>query len=303
MDYSVIAEDLLFPEGPVWMEDGSIILVEIARGTVTRVWGDGRKEIVAEPGGGPNGAAIGPDGALWLCNNGGFKYTNVEGLLVPGGCPDDYSGGRIERIDLATGKVERVLDHVGGQPLKGPNDLVFDRQGNLYFSDHGKTYPRHRDFGGLFYLANGASEAVELDHHHTSPNGVGLSPDEKTVYMADTMTARLWAFDLAAPGQITPAAPPFHKGRVVATMPGLQYFDSLAVLASGRVAVATISNGGITTISSDGEHTHTMFPDPFVTNICFGGGDMQDAWITLSGTGKLAKCRWPEPGLALNYYA
>ncbi|MGB2219312.1 MAG: SMP-30/gluconolactonase/LRE family protein [Henriciella sp.] len=303
MDYSIVAEDLLFPEGPVWMEDGSIILVEIARGTVTRVWGDNRKEVIAKPGGGPNGAAIGPDGALWLCNNGGFIYTDVEGLLVPGGCPDDYSGGRIERVDLNTGKVERVLDQVEGRPLKGPNDLVFDRHGNLYFSDHGKTYSRHRDFGGLFYLANGASEAVELDHHHTSPNGVGLSPDETVVYMADTMTGRLWAFDLSEPGHIMPAAPPFHKGRVVATMPDLQYFDSLAVLASGNIAVATISNGGITVITPAGEHTHTMFPDPFVTNICFGGEDMQDAWITLSGTGKLAKCRWPEPGLALNYYA
>lgn len=302
MDFEIVAEGLGFPEGPVWMEDGSIILVEIARGCITRIWGDGKSEVIATPGGGPNGAAIGPDGGLWICNNGGFKYTEFQGLLVPGNCPDDYSGGRIERVDLSTGKVERVLDTVEGHPLKGPNDLVFDKDGNLYFTDHGKTYPRHRDFGGLFYLANGASEAVELDHHHTSPNGVGLSPDEKTVYMADTMTARLWAFELETPGQVTQLAP-FNKGRVVATMPELQYFDSLAVTAAGNVTVATILNGGITTIRPDGTHSHDAFPDPFVTNIVFGGGDMQDAWITLSGTGKLVKCRWHEAGLKLNYYA
>lgn len=302
MEFETVAEGLRFPEGPVWMQDGSIILVEIARGTVTRIWGDGKSEVIATPGGGPNGAAIGPDGALWICNNGGFKYHERAGLLVPGACPDDYSGGRIERVDLSTGKVERVLDTVEGHPLKGPNDLVFDKDGNLYFTDHGKTYPRHRDFGGLFFLANGASQAVELDHHHTSPNGVGLSPDEKTVYMADTMTARLWAFDLSAPGEIVPASA-FNKGRVVATMPDLQYFDSLAVAASGNVTVATISNGGITTITPDGSHSHVALPDPFVTNICYGGEDMQDAWITLSGTGKLVKTRWPEAGLRLNYYA
>ena len=302
MDFDVVTEGLGFPEGPVWMEDGSIILVEISKHCVTRVWGDGRKEVIATPGGGPNGAAIGPDGALWICNNGGFKYHERAGLLIPGNCPDDYSGGRIERIDLATGKVERVLDTVAGFPLKGPNDLVFDRSGNLYFTDHGKTYPRHRDFGGLFFLANGASEAVELDHHHTSPNGIGLSPDESTVYMADTMTARLWAFDLTAPGEIEQSSP-FNKGRVVATMPDLQYFDSLAVAASGNICVATILNGGITTITPEGAHSHIAFPDPFVTNICFGEDDLNEAWVTLSGTGKLAKCTWPEPGLKLNYYA
>ena len=302
MDYELVAEGLGFPEGPVWMEDGSIILVEISKGCITRIWGDGKSEVIAEPGGGPNGAAIGPDGALWICNNGGFKYHQRDGLLIPGHCPDDYSGGRIERVDLSTGKVERVLDTVEGHPLKGPNDLVFDRQGNLYFTDHGKTYPRHRDFGGLFFLANGASEAVELDHHHTSPNGVGLSPDEATVYMADTMTARLWAFDLAAPGQIEKSSP-FNAGRVVAAMPSLQYFDSLAITASGNICVATILNGGITTITPEGDHSHIAFPDPFVTNICFGEEGLNEAWVTLSGTGKLAKCRWPEPGLKLNYYA
>lgn len=302
MEFEIIAEGLGFPEGPVWMEDGSIILVEIQKGCITRIWGDGKSEIIAEPGGGPNGAAIGPDGALWVCNNGGFKYHQRDGLLIPGHCPDDYSGGRIERIDLATGKVDRVLDTVEGHPLKGPNDLVFDKSGNLYFTDHGKTYPRHRDFGGLFFLEKGASEAIELDHHHTSPNGVGLSPDEKTVYMADTMTARLWAFDLEAPGKIAPSSP-FNAGRVVATMPHLQYFDSLAVAASGNICVATILNGGITTITPEGAHSHIPFPDPFVTNICFGGDSMTEAWVTLSGTGKLAKCTWPEPGLSLNYYS
>ncbi|MEM9178701.1 MAG: SMP-30/gluconolactonase/LRE family protein [Pseudomonadota bacterium] len=301
MEFEIVAEGLGFPEGPVWMQDGSIILVEISKGCVTRIWGDGRSEVIAEPGGGPNGAAIGPDGALWICNNGGFKYHERDGLLIPGHCPDDYSGGRIERIDLSTGKVERVLDTVDGHPLRGPNDLVFDRQGNLYFTDLGKSFPRHRDVGGLFFLANGASEAIELDHNHISPNGVGLSPDETTVYMADTMTARLWAFDLDTPGEAKQATP-FNKGRVVAAMPSLQYFDSLAVAASGNICVATILNGGITTITPEGDHSHTAFPDPFVTNICFGGDDLGDAWVTLSGTGKLAKCRWSEPGLKLNYY-
>ena len=303
MEFSIVAEGLAFPEGPVAMADGSVILVEIETGDITRVWGDGKKERIAHPGGGPNGAAIGPDGALYVCNNGGFIYTKVNGINVPGHCPPDYSGGRIERVDLATGKVERLYDTVGDHKLKGPNDLVFDKAGNLYFTDHGKTYARHRDLGGLFFARPDGSHVRELDWGHTSPNGVGLSPDETTVYMADTLTGRLWAFELSGPGEIRPALPPFQKGRVIATMPGLQYFDSLAVTAAGNVCIATIFNGGITTVRPDGTHHHAAFPDILATNICFGGKDMQDAWITLSGSGKLVKCRWDEPGLRLNFNA
>ena len=302
MDFETVASGLRFPEGPVIMADGSIIIVEIEKKCITRCWGGGKTEVIATPGGGPNGLAIGPDGALWVCNNGGFQYHEVDGLLIPGNCPEDYDGGRIERVDLSTYKVERVLDTVDGNPLKGPNDLVFDKAGNLYFTDHGKVYPRQRDFGGLYFLANGSAEAKELDFHYSSPNGVGLSPDEQTVWMADTMTGRMWAFDLESPGVIKPASP-FNGGRVVATMPGLQYFDSLGMTAAGNVCVATIMNGGITTITPEGDFHHTAFPDLLVTNIAFGGDDMCDAYVTLSGTGNLIKCRWPEPGLRLNFNA
>lgn len=302
MDYETVASGLRFPEGPVVMADGSIIVVEIEKKCITRCWDGGKTEVICTPGGGPNGLAIGPDGALWVCNNGGFLYHEMDGMLIPGNCPDDYDGGRIERVDLSTGKVERVLDTVDGNKLTGPNDLVFDKAGNLYFTDHGKTYSRHRDFGGLYFLAKGASEAKELDFHYSSPNGVGLSPDEQTVYMADTMTGRMWAFDLESPGTIKPASP-LNGGRVVATMPGLQYFDSLGMTADGNVCVATILNGGITTITPDGQFSHIAFPDLLVTNIAFGGDDMRDAYITLSGSGNLIKCRWPEPGLKLNFNA
>ncbi|MEZ5987450.1 MAG: SMP-30/gluconolactonase/LRE family protein, partial [Hyphomonas sp.] len=266
MEFETVASGLRFPEGPVVMADGSIIVVEIEKKCITRCWDGGKTEVICTPGGGPNGLAIGPDGALWVCNNGGFEYHEMDGMLIPGNCPDNYDGGRIERVDLSTGKVERVLDAVDGNPLRGPNDLVFDKAGNLYFTDHGKVFPRHREFGGLYYLANGASEAKELDYHYSSPNGVGLSPDEQTVYMADTMTGRMWAFDLESPGVIKPASP-LNGGRVVATMPGLQYFDSLGMTAAGNVCVATILNGGITTITPDGQHSHIAFPDLLVTNI------------------------------------
>ena len=301
MEFEVIASGLRFPEAPVVMADGSVIVVEIEKKCVTRCWAGGKTEVIATPGGGPNGLAIGPDGALYCCNNGGFQYHEIEGLLVPGHCPEDYDGGRIERIDIATGKVDRLYEEADDIKLRGPNDIVFDKQGNFYFTDLGKSFSRNRDNGGLFMGKPDGSFVTCIDYPHISPNGVGLSPDENTVYFADTMSARLWAFDLTEPGEVKDASPPFAKGRVVAGMPELRYFDSLAVTASGNVCVATILMGGITTITPEGTHSHIALPDPFVTNIAFGGEDMRDAYITLSGTGQLIKCRWPEPGLKLNF--
>src|SRR5882757_9902314 len=142
-DFTTIATGLRFPEGPVAMPDGSVILVEIALGRITRVKMDGSKETVAEPGGGPNGLAIGPDGKLYCCNNGGFGWHEANGFLAPHGTPADYSGGRIERIDIATGAVETLYrDGDFGCVLRGPNDIVFDAHGGFWFTDHGKTGPR-----------------------------------------------------------------------------------------------------------------------------------------------------------------
>jgi gluconolactonase len=90
-------------------------------------------------------------------------------------------------------------------------------------------------------------------------------------------------------------------GRVVCTLPGFQWLDSLAVEASGKICVGTLWNGGITVFEPSGEYEHIPFPDPITTNICFGGPDMRDAWVTCSSTGRLLKCRWPRPGLRLPF--
>src|SRR3974390_2242947 len=109
----VLATDLEFPEGPVALPDGSVLLVEIRGQRLTRVWPDGRKEVVAKIPGGPNGAAIGPDGKCYICNNGGFSWTPTRSTIMPGPQPLDYIGGSIQRVDLQNGRVETVVDKCG----------------------------------------------------------------------------------------------------------------------------------------------------------------------------------------------
>lgn len=281
----IIAEGLVFPEGPVAMADGSVLVLELGAGRVTRCW-NGRTETVAEPGGGPNGAAIGPDGALYICNSGGIDLIKLGNRTGPG------AEGRIERIDLATGKVERVYDHCGDTPLSAPNDLVFAADGSLWFTDLGKRYGRIAEAGGLYCCRPDGSAITAVVPHAPAYNGVGLSPDGATVYVADTFTARLYAF-AAEP---RPQAP-----RLVGTAPGLLEFDSLAVTQAGNICIGTLHRGGITTMAPTGASSYRPFNDQYVTNIAFGGADMRDAYITLSMTGCLVRVRWDEPGLKLAF--
>lgn len=296
-----LATGLEFPEGPIWMADGSIWLVEIKRGTLTRVDADGSVEVIADCGGGPNGAAVGPDGNIYVCNNGGFEWHEVNGLTLPGDEPDGYRGGSIQRVDPTTGSVETLYASVDGHPLKGPNDLVFDETGGFWFTDHGKTRPRDRDRGGLYYARADGSEITEVVHPMSAPNGVGLSPEGDVLYVAETHEGRLYRWALDGPGSIAGYFGPGHRGELLADPAGGPLFDSLAVDAAGNVCVATIRNGGITVVSPDGALDHVALPDPLTTNICFGGADATTAFVTLSGTGRLVSIPWPRGGTPLAF--
>ena len=162
----VIAEGLDFPEGPVVMADGSVIVVEIHAGQITRCWGGGRKEVVAMPGGGPNGAAIGPDGALYVCNSGGLDLVKLQHARGAG------HEGRIERVvagvltlKLAAGGLVAALGEVTVQAVVGnvqgaigkplDVDMVIVERGLLH---RGERLDPVEALGLL------APEAVRVDH-------------------------------------------------------------------------------------------------------------------------------------------
>jgi gluconolactonase len=300
-----ITDGLVFPEGPVAMPDGTVVLTEMLAERLTRVHPDGTKELVAEVPGGPNGAALGPDGAMYVTNNGGrFSKVMVNGLCYPGPTPwDTYRGGRISRVDLASGEVTDLYTECDGLPLRAPNDLVFDAHGGFYFTDHGLVSQdgRTRYLTGLFYAKADGSMIREVLFPAHEPNGIGLSPDGSVLYWAETHNGRLMRRRIDAPGELQPVAPgdPFV---CLYGFPGYQLLDSLAVDADGNVCVATLLNGGVSVVSPDGELIDFVATDDILTtNVCFGGPDLRTAYITLSGTGRLLAAEWPRPGAPLHY--
>lgn len=301
IEQRTIATGLLFPEGPVVMPDGSIVVVEIAGPRLTRVNLDGTTETIAEWGdpasAGPNGAALGPDGAIYVCNNGGFIWSDINGMRFPidratgANQAPEYVTGSIDRVDLDTGAITTLYRECDGHRLCGPNDLVFDGHGGFWFTDLGKKRRWDVDKGGVFHAMADGSKVTrwvpEIDH----PNGCGLSPDGSTLYVAQTTTGRVWAYDVTAPGELDP------RGRCVANTLG--HLDSMAVEEDGTVVVAALRDG-LLVVRPDETHEFVAVEGALITNVAFGGDDHRTAYITESAFGSLIAADWPRPGLALH---
>lgn len=286
------------------MPDGSVLVVEIEGKALVRIGTDGARRVVAELEGGPNGAAIGPDGRCYICNNGGFTFHRSGAMTLPGLAPPDYRGGWIEAVDLATGRSEVLYRNCGEIPLRGPNDLVFDGDGGFWFTDTGKVMPRQRDRGAVYYAKADGTFIRQAIFPLDGPNGIGLSPDDRTLYVAESWSGRVWSYEITGPGQIRKVTGPvpWERGRLLIGIGGYSVLDSLAIDADGNVCVADIPYGGISVISPRGEllERHPM-PDIFVTNICFGGPDLRTAYVTLSSSGQLVSLPWPRPGAPLHW--
>jgi len=157
----------------------------------------------------------------------------------------------------------------------------------------------------MYYAKTDGSSITEYALGLNGPNGIGLSPAQDRVYVAETHTGRAWAWNVTSPG-VAEGPNPLGPGgaELLVGLPGYQLFDSLGVDGDGWVNIATLVNGGITSISPDGATVeHLATEDPLTTNICFGGPDLRTAYITCSGTGRLLATDWPRPGLQLAFHA
>jgi len=302
--FELIAEGLGFLEGPLAMNDGSVIVTDMVSRCLTRVTADGKVSHVADVPGGANGAAIGPDGAVYIANNGGMDFvTGPDGGHESIG-DHGTKGGAIDRVDLASGKITRLYTEGDGRKLRAPNDLVFDRDGGIWFTDLGAIDSERLDWGAIYYAKPDGSfiTCAMQGRGLITPNGIGLSADEKTVYTAETLTGRVWALSIAAPGKLAQVNGMVER-RPLGQLPVFEALDSLAVDSEGWVCAGALVAGGIACFHPDGRTAIVPAPVGGITNICFGGADMRDVWITAGHSGQVYKGRWDCPGLKLNFYA
>jgi gluconolactonase len=303
-DLREVASGLGFPEGPVWCSDGSLLVVEVRGEALTRITPDGRTFAVAALPGGPNGAAVGPDGAIYVCNNGGLPWTQMsDGSWYPidhatGSMrPSGYTHGWIERIHLTTRAVERIHDASGGRALSAPNDLAFDAHGTMWFTDTGKSDELTTVVGAV-HRADAEGTEIAPVARLLGPNGIALTADGQELVVADTPTGRVWRWRLDA---LVDASGPGAPGELLATLPGGIALDSLAVDADNRVVVALPGRGALAIIEPTGAISFLPMPDPMPTNVCFGGSDLRTAYVTLGGFGRVVAFRWPCAGAPLPF--
>ncbi len=303
-----LADGLSFPEGPVALSGDDIVVVEMGAGRITRIDKSGIQSTVAIVGAGPNGSAVGPDGALYVANNGGFRWTERGGRRVPldyethTNEPDEFGGGWIERVDLESGAVKVLYTEFEGKALRGPNDLVFDASGGMWFTDHGKVRRASVDRGALYYATVDGRSIRRVAFPLLGPNGVGLSPLQDVVYVAETLTGRIWQWRLIEPGRIESFKEDSNVrrgGRCLIALPWS--LDSLAVEADGNLVVAALGEG-LCVVSPEGDLLDRIaIPGDMATNLCFRGRTMSQAIITLSGSGRLVECDWPRSGLPTSF--
>jgi gluconolactonase len=247
---TLLASGLGFPEGPVVMPDGSIVLCDGNTGQLLR-WVDGAMGVYAETGGSPWGAILGTDGAIYL----------TQGGNVPGADDQSFVPG-IQRVN-ADGSVELLTTSVAGITLAGPNDLAFGPDGRLWFTDSGTEQDDRydpRSPGQLFVIdASGDGEQV-LERPDVYPNGIAFDA-KGLLYWTESMAQRVCRLEDGEP-------------TVFCQLPETHVPDGMAFAADGRLFVCTTTSGGLTVLSPEGEVLEEIGIGNNATNCIFDGSTL-----------------------------
>lgn len=283
--FDVLAEGLVWPEGPTVLADGRVVFVETYRSQVS-VWSPERGvEQVAHTGGGPNAVCAGSDGCLYVTQNGG----TVGSWRAP-----DPRPGSIQRI-TPDGTVELLATEVAGIPLRMPNDLAFGPDGRLYFTDPGlwdlATRP---DPGRIFAIGEDGRGELVAELPAVYPNGIVVEADGSVVWV-ESYTRRVCRLP-AAGGAIQQLAE-FPDERAVP--------DGLTIGPGGDLYVAVLFAGGLCIVGADGTDKGRLDVGAVPSNCTMtgttlyvtDGGSDQGTTGSLATVGRLLRTQLPAPGL------
>jgi gluconolactonase len=289
----VVAEGLGFPEGPCVDRRGRMHLVDLAQGRIAVVKG-GDARTVVDVAGAPNGAAYGPDGDLYFCNNGGNWPATPSTGMQPG------LGGRpglIQRLG-ADGKIATVLEAIDGRPLNSPNDICFDDRGGFYFTDpvwpdrdpDGTIQPDGEHPGEVGHV-DAAGRARRVADGIMFPNGIQVLPDGRGLLVGETVTGRIHYFPIESPGRLGPSDVYVELGADAGP-------DGMKLDASGRLLVAGSGSSRVFVVAVGGGSVEreVRLQDPMLTNLCFGGPEYRTVFVTQATLGRLVSFEWEEPG-------
>lgn len=268
----ILATGFEFPEGPAFDRWGNLYVLnhQSPTGRISRIAPDGSVNLFVETGGKPNGSAFHANGDLYVADAGTRSILRVT----------------------PHGDIYTVVDSYEGKPLNAPNDLVFDREGNLYFTDPARFPRPDLCLSPIYRLReNGHLERIAEDL--AFPNGIALSPDEKTLYVAETRRHQTTAFEIRSDGSL-------GKPRVLARYEPPARPDGMAIDEEGNLIVALIHGSRLAVISPEGQLLDE-YPAGGTgpTNVCFGGEGFRELYITETETNAVVVRTHRRPGLRL----
>ncbi len=263
---SIFVTRFKFPEGPAFDRDGHLFVVDVETGDISKISPDGRVKIFFNTGGAPNGAKFHANGDLYVADR-------KMGIIAIS----------------PSGEMRVIVDHYQGKKFNGPNDLIFDSSGNLYFTDpHGSS--AENPFGCV-YRVSSRGEVTLLASGLAFPNGLVLSQDERYLFLANTRKNRVLRYVLD---------PPPFRSYLFSQLSGGWGPDGMAFDVAGNLYVAHYGGGDVIILNPKGEPVERIpVGGLHPTNVAFGGPDRRILFITEVGTGAIYRFKTDHAGLPL----
>jgi gluconolactonase len=263
---SVFATGFKLPEGPAFDRAGHLYVVDMKSGSISKISPEGQVQIFIDTGGSPNGAKFHANGDLYVADR-------VMGIIA-------ISPNTETRV---------IVDRYQGKKLNGPNDLIFDSAGNLYFTDpFGSSAEKPV---GCIYRVSPRGETTCLASGLAFPNGLALSRDERNLYTAITRKNRVLKYVLD---------PPPVRSSIFSQLSGGWGPDGMAFDLAGNLYIAHYGGGEVIVLNPKGEQIERIpVGGLYPTNVAFGGQDRRSLFVTEVETGSIYRFKTDNPGLPL----